>query len=184
MGNVSTQMQMFLEWGIGLENKVSFDVQMKTGYLFDFLFQHSYHGLYGVFNFGLSLLAVVLLVRGSGKGNIAATVALVVLALLFTVINPLLLYQKAARQMKRTLAFQKPLTYELDEEGLACTQEGERAVSEWGSIVLIRETRTNLILYFGAANAVVLPKAEFLPQVPEVKKMLHEKCPDLAKKLK
>lgn len=164
--------------------KLSFDVQMKTAYLFDFLFQHSYHGLYGVFNFGLSLLAVILLIRGSGKGNIVATVALVLLALLFTVINPFLLYRKAARQMKRTLSFQKPLTYELDEEGLACSQEGERAVSEWNNVVMIRETRVNLILYFGAANAVVLPKAEFSGQVQEVKEILREKCPDLAKKLK
>lgn len=157
---------------------------MKTIYLFDFLFQHSYHGLYGVLNFGLSLLAVVLLACGSGRGSIAATVALIVLALLFTVINPLLLYQKAARQIKRTPAFQKPLVYELDEEGLACSQDGERVVSEWNSIVLIRETKRNLILYFGAANAVVLPKEEFSEQVQEVKKLLCEKCPDLAKKLK
>lgn len=164
--------------------KLSFDVQMKTAYLFDFLFQHSYHGLYGVFNFGLSLLAIVLLIRGSGKDNIIAIVALVVLALLFTVINPLLLYQKAARQMKRTPAFQKPLTYELEEEGLACSQEGERVVSEWENVVLIRETRTSLILYFGAANAVVLPKTEFSEQVGEVKEMLRKKCPDLTKKLK
>ncbi len=164
--------------------KLSFDVRMKTAYLFDFLFQHSYHGLYGVFNFGLSLLAVVLLVRGSGKDNIVAMVALVLLALLFTVINPLLLYRKAARQMKRTPAFQKPLTYELMEEGLACSQEGERVVSEWENVVLIRETRISLILYFGAANAVVLPKAEFPGQVGEVKEMLRRKCPDLAKKLK
>lgn len=164
--------------------KLSFDVQMKTAYLFDFLFQHSYHGLYGVFNFGLSLLAIVLLIHGSGKDNIVATAALAVLALLFTVINPLLLYRKAARQMKRTPAFQKPLTYELAEEGLTCSQEGERAVSEWESVVLIRETGVNLILYFGAANAVVLPKAEFSEHVGEVKEMLRKKCPDLAKKLK
>ena len=76
------------------EKQVTISVQMKTGYMFDFLYWHSYSGVMGIVNYGLSLAAVAALVAGFGKGNPVATVALLVLSLLFTVINPLLLLQK------------------------------------------------------------------------------------------
>ena len=164
--------------------KLSVSVQMKTSYLFDFLYQHSYHGFYGVLNYGFSLFAVILLLCGVGKDNAVTTVALVVLALLFTVINPLLLYQKAAKQKRMVPAFQKPLQYELDETGVTCHQEAERVTFNWSDIAMLRETGKNLILYFGAANAVVFPKAELADKLPAVKELLRKARPDLTKKLK
>lgn len=166
------------------EGTVIIKVQMKTSYLFDFLFWHSYHGIYGIVNFGFSILAIVLLINGFSKGNMVGTAALILLALLFTVINPLLLYRKAAMQIKRTPMFQKPLYYTLSEKEFSVQQDGETASTEWNQVLMLRETRKNIILYLGASNAIVLPKADYEDKLADVKELLHIAIPDVARKLK
>ena len=66
--------------------KVKFSVRMKTMYMFDFMYWHSYHGITGIINYALSLAGIVALLAGFGKGKPAVTVMLIALALLFTVI--------------------------------------------------------------------------------------------------
>lgn len=164
--------------------EIKFSVQMKTSYMFDFLYWHSYHGLTGVINYALSLAGVAALIAGFGKNNTAVTVMLVMLALLFTVINPLSLLYKAARQIKRTPMFQKPLYYQFDEKGFSISQESSSDSAEWSSVLLLRETGKNIILYMGAANAVVLPKKEIGSQLNDFKALLRKTMPEVAKKLK
>lgn len=166
------------------ENKISITVQMTTGDMFDFLYWHSYHGVMGLLNYGFSLAALVALLCGFGKGNSMATVALVVLAALFTVINPLLLLQKADKQIKRTPMFQKPLQYDFDEKGFTVTQEDESASAAWTDVLLIRETRKTIVLYLGAANATVLPKKACGERLSEIKELIRAAAPQIAKKLK
>ena len=164
--------------------EIKFSVQMKTSYMFDFLYWHSYHGLTGVINYALSLAGVAALIAGFGKNNTAVTVMLVMLALLFTVINPLSLLYKAARQIKRTPMFQKPLYYRFDEKGFSISQESSSDSAEWSSVLLLRETGKSIILYMGAANAVVLPKKEIGSQLNDFKALLRKTVPEVAKKLK
>ena len=166
------------------KKEIKFSVQMKTSYLFDFLYWHSYHGVTGVINYALSFAGVAALVAGFGKGNTAITVMLVVLALLFTVINPLSLLYKAARQRKRTPMFQKPLYYKFDENGFAISQESTSDSAKWETVIFLRETGKSIILYMGAANAIVLPKQEIGGQLTELKALLRTVLPEVAKKLK
>lgn len=166
------------------EKKVTVSVQMKTAYMFDFLYWHSYGGMMGIINYGFSLAAVAALFFGFGKGDTLATVALIVLALLFTVINPLLLLRRAARQIKRTPMFHKPIEYSFDEKGFAVTQDGETGEAEWAEVVLVRETKKTLVLYLGAANAIVLPKEECGEKMTEIKNLLKTARPVFASKLK
>lgn len=164
--------------------EVKFSVQMKTEYMFDFLYWHSYHGFNGIINYAFSLAGVAALIAGFGKDNTAVTMMLVVLALLFTVINPLSLLYKAARQIKRTPMFQKPLHYSFDAKGFTISQESTSDSAEWSSILLVRETGKSIILYMGAANAIILPKKEAGDQLGNLKALLKEALPVLAKKLK
>jgi len=164
--------------------EVKFSVQMKTVYMFDFLYWHSYHGITGIINYALSFAGVAALVAGFGKGNTVVTIMLIALASLFTVINPLLLLYKAAGQMKRTPMFAKPLHYKFDTRGFSISQESNSDSAEWNTVMLIRETKKSIILYLGAANALILPKKEIGDQLPELKKLIHVALPQQAKKLK
>ena len=164
--------------------EIKFSVQMKVSYMFDFLYWHSYHGMTGVINYALSIAGVAALIAGFGKGNTVVTVMLVVLALLFTVINPLSLLYKAARQVKRAPMFQKPLYYCFDAKGFTISQESSSDSAKWEDIIFIRETGKTIILYMGAANAIVLPKKDCGDQLSGLKELIRTKLPEMAKKLK
>lgn len=165
-------------------NEVKFSVQMKTAYMFDFLYWHSYHGITGVINYALSFAGIAALIAGFGKGNAAVTVMLVLLALLFTVINPLSLLYKAARQIKRNPMFAKPLEYKFDAAGFSISQDGKTDSAKWEAVVLLRETGKSVILYLGAANALILPKQEIGDKLDALKALIREALPQLGKKLK
>jgi hypothetical protein len=164
--------------------EVKFSVQMKTSYMFDFLYWHSYHGITGIINYALSFAGVAALIAGFGKDNTMVTVMLVALASLFTVINPLLLLYKAARQVKKSPMFAKPLQYKFDTRGFSISQESNSYSAEWNTVVLIRETGKSIILYMGAANALILPKKEIGNQLGDLKKLMRSTIPEQAKKLK
>ncbi len=167
-----------------MEDKVTVSIQMKPAYLFDFLYWHSYHGVYGIVNYGFSLAAVAALCLGFGEDSIIATVALILLALSFTVLNPLLLYQKAVNQIKRVPTFQKPISYSFDENGVTVEQEEASATALWKDALLIRETGKTLVIYFGAANAVVLPKKECGEAMKKIKEKIVKARPEFEKRLK
>ena len=164
--------------------EVKFSVQMKTAYMFDFLYWHSYHGITCLINYALSFAGVAALLAGFGKGNTVVTIMLVALALLFTVINPLSLLYKAARQVKRSPMFAKPLYYKFDTRGFSISHDNNSDSAEWGAVVLIRETGKSIILYMGAANALILPKKEIGDQLADLKKLIRTMLPEQAKKLR
>ena len=163
---------------------IAFSVQMKTSYMFDFLYWHSYHGFLGITNYALSLVGVIALLAGFGKDNVPVTILLVILAALFTVINPLLLYFKAAGQVKRSPMFAKPLQYEFDENGFSVSQGETKDFAGWDAVIFLREPRKSIILYLGATNALILPKKEIGDQQEAFKDLIRVTLLQQAKKLK
>ena len=138
----------------------------------------------GIVNYGFSFIALIALAFGFGKGNTIATVALIVLASLFTIINPALLYYKAVRQVKKTPMFQKPFQYTFDAKGFSVVQENEKAFIFWSQIILIRETKTTMVFYVGASNAIILPKKDCKENLIEIKEFIKEGNKEVAKALK
>lgn len=167
-----------------MEKKVSLTVQMTPNAMFDFLYWHSYHGIMGIVNYGFSFIALLALVFGFGKGNTIATIALIILASLFTIINPLLLYYKAVRQVKTNQMFQKPLEYIFDEKGFGVAQGEEKAFASWSDVLFLRETKKTIVLYLGAANATVLPKKDCKEYLTEIKAFIKSGNKEVAKKMK
>lgn len=167
-----------------MEKSVSIIIQMTPSAMFDFLYWHSYHGFMGIVNYGFSLIALIALLCGFGKGNAIATIALIVLASLFTIVNPALLYYKAVRQVKRTPMFQKPLQYAFDEKGFSVSQGKEQAFASWSDVLLLRETNKIIVLYLGSANATVLPKKDCKEHLSQIKEFIRIGAPEVAKKLK
>jgi len=80
--------------------------------------------------------------------------------------------------------FAKPLYYKFDTRGFSVSQDNNADSAEWKSVVLIRETGKSIILYLGAANALILPKKEIGEQLADLKKLIRAALPEQAKKLK
>ena len=80
--------------------------------------------------------------------------------------------------------FAKSLQYKFDTRGFSISQESNSDSAEWNTVVLIRETGKSIILYMGAANALILPKKEIGNQLGDLKKLMRLAIPEQAKKLK
>ncbi len=162
--------------------QVTFEVTMKTKYMFSFLFYNSYYGVRGIINYALSAVAIVALIFGFGDSAVA-TFFLVLLAMLFTVIEPLMLLFKAFRQVKTSESFKLPMTYTFAENAFYLQQGEIRQQAPWELVLLVRETGSLIILFTGGNNAILLPKDQ-ISDIDELKSILRIARPDETKKLK
>lgn len=162
---------------------IEFTVKMKIKYLWEFLYVNSYSGFRGVINYGFSAIAIIALCFGYGSSplNLAA---LLILASLFTIIDPLMLLFKAWRQMKLSPAFKMPVTYTFSEEGFKLTQGEESQEAGWELVLLAKEAMGSIYLFTGNNNAVILPKECFAGKVNELKTLLKKVRPEEARKLR
>ncbi len=159
-----------------MENRsVEFTVNMKTIDLFEFLYINSYSGFRGVINYGFSLIAIVALIFGYGD-TLYSRIALIVLALLFTVINPLLLLFKAWRQTKMNPGFSKPVKYTFDANGITLAQGEETQSVPWEIVLLAKETLGSIILFTGNNNATILPKRFVGDRLEDFRALLEAMC--------
>lgn len=154
--------------------EVKFSVQITVQDMFLFLLHHSYRGVSLLIDVVITLGAIALLVFGFGGGDPAKTVVLLILALLFPVINPIQLYGRAKRQVKRNEVFQKPLDYMLTEEGITMSQGEVTQSFTWGDVYQIKEYQSQILVYTGRVYACIWPKRELAACENEVRELFRE----------
>ena len=140
--------------------KISFDIKVTKKELANFMLYHNYHSLQGIIGLIISFGALVLLILRWDTLEIAQFALLVLLTLMFTVISPVILVRKASAQEKRNKSFEKPITYELGEEGFSLIQGEERVDLEWRNVYKIVDTGKSLVLYISTVRAFIWPKAQ------------------------
>ena len=90
---------------------MKFTTNIKTNELFQFLLRHSYAGISGKVGLVISLAAAVMFLRGISDfaGNETKMIVLGFLALLFTVVNPVMLYTRAKKQKLMNPAYKNAM---------------------------------------------------------------------------
>lgn len=159
-----------------MEQEVTIQVKVTVMDMYSFLMYHSYSGIQGIMNLVISGGAIVLLLCGVGKGNSLATIALVLAAALFTIINPINLFLKSIKQVVLLPTFRKPLSYTFGEEGILVRQEEAEMLTGWNEVVRVVENRRSILVYMSAVRAYILPKKQYVGQVEAVKKQLENYC--------
>jgi hypothetical protein len=149
---------------------MKFKTQIETNELFSFLMKHSYAGFSGKIGILISLASAVLCIINipNFEGNETKVIILAILALLFTVINPLLLYMKAKQQKLTNPAYKNEMEYELNEEGIALHVGEQEGGIPWDMIIKVVETGSIYILYTTRINAFLWPKKDMGEQEAEM----------------
>ena len=80
-------------------------------------------------------------------------------------------------QVKNTPMFQKPLEYELTEEGITVRQGEQELKNSWGDFTKAVSTGKSVLLYMGRVRAMILPKECMGEQYEEVLKIIHTHMP-------
>ena len=151
--------------------EVKFSVQVTVKDMFAFLMHHSYRGVSLLADAIVTFGAIGMLVAGFGKGDAVKTVALVFVALLFTVVHPLQLYNRARKQVTKNEVFKKPLDYVLTDEGITLSQGEETQSFAWEDVFQIREYKSQILVYTGRMYACIWPKRALADCETEVREM-------------
>lgn len=160
-----------------IEDGVSVTVNMRVKYMYSFLFQHVHRSLQGLIGVGISLAALVMFFMSIGK-NVDGTrmFIMLVIGLLFTVINPILILFRAARQVTLSPVYKQPLTYVFTEQGITVKQGEQSQFVEWKKLVMVRKTASVLILYTNRNSGSILAFQELGEKKDEVIRLITEGC--------
>ena len=139
--------------------------------MFLFLIHHSYRGTSLIVDAVVTFGAIGLLISGYGKGDPVKTTALILVALLFTVVHPLQLYNRARKQVTKNEVFKKPLDYTLTEEGVTLSQGEESQSFTWADVYQIKEYKSQILVYTGRVYACIWPKSAIAECEEEVREL-------------
>ena len=120
--------------------ELEFDIQIKSGDLYDYMLHHAYHGVQGLLGACIGALAVLVFL--GNRQFIYLIAGIVILGYL-----PWSLFLKSKRQALNNAAFQKPLHYMMNEEGITVSQEGNTEFQKWEDMCRAIATGRSIIVY-------------------------------------
>ena len=106
-------------------NEVNFDIQITDKDLFKFSINNIYRKFTGILWIVFSITVIFITVYTWGDISINNSILLICMALLFSVMNPFLLWTKSKSQIKKNETMQKPIHYCINGKGVTISQ-GER----------------------------------------------------------
>ena len=131
---------------------MEFDVQIKSGDLYDYMMKHTYNSPAGLLG---SVVGALMVVVGLAK----MYVLFIVLGAVLLLYLPYTLFIKSKRQSLNPV-FQKPLHYRVDEEGITVSQGEVSETQKWENIYKAISTSKSIIVYTSKVNAWIFPKRE------------------------
>ncbi len=154
--------------------KLEFEVCLKPKDLFGYMMVHTYTSFAGVIGLALSISALIGFFYTLGWENInnSYRVVLLITALLFTVIQPIMLYYKSAKQLKRNESLAKPIKYIFDSRQIELVQGDDHVIYEWHDVVKARSTAKLILVYVGPRNAFILTKEAVGDNVSKLRDMI------------
>ncbi len=137
---------------------LKFQVQMTVKYMHSFMLYHNYTRLSGIFSLMLGIVGVVMACTNALAGQLQGAAMGGFIALMFFVVTPVSIKNAAKRQVQQTKAFQKPLEYELTEEGIVTRQDEAEALTKWEEFRKVVQAGPIMILYITRVRAIIFPK--------------------------
>ena len=140
--------------------EIRFQVDLSVSELYVFSMRHTYFSASGVFGLLLSFgsLAACALRYESLDGT--TKMALIIIGLLFTVVQPIMLYGKAFMQRLRNKDINAPLQYCVGEEGIVVSQGEQQVRVPWYDVRKMVQSRNAVYLYMSPVRAFIFPRKQ------------------------
>lgn len=153
---------------------IEFDVDLTVPDLYVFSMRHTYFSISGVFGLVISIGSLLLCALRYSVMDRTALVALLIIGVLFTVVQPLMIYSKAVAQRKQNKDINAPLHYSLGEEGINVSQGEQTAFVHWYDVRKMVQTSKAVYLYMSPVRAFIFPKAQCGEQFGEMADMIQK----------
>ena len=137
--------------------KLKFNINLNTKDLWLFSMYHSNKGLQGIFNVVFTVLWLYLLIAQYSELTFARKVLYLVFVMMFSVIQPMLLYLKSANQA-RSKAIKGGFLLGISDEGLQISKEEASGIFKWEDIFKIIYYPNLIIIYIDVRRAYLIPK--------------------------
>lgn len=151
---------------------IELKMKITTRDLWIFSMYHSNRGFQGVFNIIFTLAWFYLLI--TQELDIPRRIAYLVCAMMFSVIQPLLLYLKSMKQAK-TDAIRQEFILSIQEKGLKVTRANSSGEFAWEDIYKTMFYPNLIIIYVDIRRAYLIPKRYWKENQKELIQILKEK---------
>lgn len=143
---------------------MEFDVQIKSGDLYDYMMRHTYNSPAGLLG---SVVGALMVLVGLAK----AYVLFVILGVVLLLYLPYTLFLKSKRQSLNPV-FQNPLHYRVDDEGITVSQGEVEETQKWDTMYKAVSTTKSIIVYTNKVNACIFPKRDLGDQTMALIQMI------------
>lgn len=158
----------------GTDIMIEIDVKLDQRSLNRFLIYHNYVRVSGIIGLVLSIAALAALCLKWGMWTNMQRGLLVVLALLFTVLQPLMLVSKGKKQLAME-EFQIPFHYCFDDTGVTISQKDQTQSFSWEDIRKIVFRKDAVYVYMSTVSAFVVPQEQCGGQFEQLVQLIREK---------
>ena len=159
-------------------------VNMTAKEIFDFSMYNSYHCFSGVIGVFLSLCALGGAIFCIGRSSVINVVLLLIVASMFTVIQPLMIYLKSNKQAERNKSVGGYLEYTFDDDGITVTDGNVTDTIKWEIILKISNTSKLVLLYTTRMRAFIIPKKSVEGDFEQFKNFVNKKAKNAQGKIK
>ncbi len=152
------------------------EARLTNKEMYNFLLRHNYFSLGGICGVILSIGAIVLAVLNINNTQMNGTykIALVFVGLLFTVIQPVMLYTKASSQVKKNDSVNKPLKYTFTDKDFSISVDEDSVTQSYEDIIKVISTKLSVIIYINKYRAFILPKSAIGENMEQLKALLEK----------
>nr|WP_300818511.1 YcxB family protein [uncultured Acetatifactor sp.] len=152
-------------------------IKIEAGDLYDYMLRHSYNSPAGIL--GSAFGGVLILFALATKQWIFIVLGMVMLLYL-----PWTLFLKSRSQILSNAAFQEPLHYTLDDEGLTISQGDAQEKMAWEYMHKAVSTGRSIILYTSPINGTIFPRSQLGDRQAAVIEMISTHMPPAKVKIR
>lgn len=149
-----------------------FESKISTWDMWKLSMNNIYHSIVGVYNLILAVALILLTVRFWNDMGIFLKGLLVLCCILFPILQPLLIYRRAAKQVS---ALPKDMTIEINETGLHVTGDGQKSHISWNRVKRVILERGMIILAIESGRGYMLTDKTLGTQKEELLNFLQTK---------
>lgn len=139
---------------------IRFQVDLSVSELYMFSMRHTYFSASGIFGLLLSFGCLAACAVRYEVLDGSAKLALLIIGLLFTVVQPVMLYGKAFMQRMRNQDINAPLQYRVGEEGIEVSQGEQQVQVPWYDVRKMVQSKKAVYLYMSPVRAFIFPRKQ------------------------
>lgn len=155
-------------------NKIKIDMQLNAKDIWLFSMYHSNRGFLLIFNVLFTVVMYYYMITSWNKIDTPRKIMFVLLANMFLIIQPAMLYLKSAKQA-RGEAIRAGLSLEMNDEGIVVSSKGESIDFKWESGFRSRIVPGIIIIYVDAVRGYLLPDRYTKEKKEKIVAVLKEK---------